>query len=55
VVVGDTPHDIACAHAVGAVAVAVATGSFTADQLRAYDAAVVLNTLEDVKGFERVL
>jgi phosphoglycolate phosphatase-like HAD superfamily hydrolase len=33
-VVGDTPHDVACARAVGATPVGVATGGFTADQLR---------------------
>src|SRR4051794_26159614 len=32
-VVGDTPRDVAAAHAAGAVSVAVATGHFTADQL----------------------
>jgi len=32
-VVGDTPHDIDCARAFGAVAVAVATGRFTGEQL----------------------
>ena len=46
-VVGDTPHDVACAHAVGAVAVGVATGGFTVDQLRDCGAAVVFETLED--------
>jgi len=33
-VVGDTPHDIDCARHFGAVAVAVATGRFTREQLR---------------------
>src|SRR6266545_4749275 len=37
-VVGDTPHDIACARAVGAVPVAVATGGFSAHQLREHGA-----------------
>jgi phosphoglycolate phosphatase-like HAD superfamily hydrolase len=54
-VVGDTPHDVACAHAVGAMAVGVATGGFTADQLRACGAAVVFETLEDAEGFGRLL
>jgi len=55
IVVGDTPHDVACAHAVGAVAVGVATGGFTADELRACGASVVFDTLEDVEGFDRLL
>jgi phosphoglycolate phosphatase len=36
VIVGDTPNDIACARAVGARAVAVATGPFGVDELRAH-------------------
>ena len=44
VIIGDTPRDIACAHASGATAVAVATGRYDADQLR--DADLVLETLE---------
>ncbi len=44
VIIGDTPRDVACARAVGAVAVAVATGSYSADELREAD--VVLETLE---------
>jgi len=55
IVVGDTPHDVACAKAVGAVAVAVATGGFTAEQLRDCGAAVVFDTLEDTAGFQRLL
>ena len=51
IVVGDTPHDVACAKAVGAVSVGVATGGFTADQLRDCGATVVFDTLEDVGSF----
>ena len=43
VVIGDTPRDIACARADGALVVAVATGPFGADQLS--DADVVLEDL----------
>jgi phosphoglycolate phosphatase-like HAD superfamily hydrolase len=55
IVVGDTPNDVACAQAVGAVAVGVATGSFSARQLRDCGAAVVFETLEDTDGFGRLL
>ena len=55
IVVGDTPHDVRCAQAVGAVPVGVATGGFTADQLRDCGAAVVFETLEDTEGFGRLL
>src|SRR5438874_11336154 len=34
IVVGDTPHDIACALAVGATPVGVATGSYSVERLR---------------------
>ena len=44
-VVGDTPHDVACAHAVGAVPVGVATGGFTAQQLRDSGADIVYENL----------
>jgi phosphoglycolate phosphatase len=55
IVVGDTPHDVACAQAVGAVPVGVATGAFSVDELRACGAAVVFETLEDTDGFARLL
>lgn len=34
IVIGDTPHDIACARAIGARVIAVATGGYTVDQLK---------------------
>jgi len=46
-VVGNTPRDVEAAHTVGAVAVGVATGHFTRDQLITSGADVVLATLED--------
>jgi phosphoglycolate phosphatase-like HAD superfamily hydrolase len=47
-VVGDTPHDVACALAAGAIPVAVATGSSTVDHLRASGASIVFGDLSDV-------
>jgi phosphoglycolate phosphatase-like HAD superfamily hydrolase len=35
-VVGDTPHDIECANAIGARTIAVATGGYSLDELRAH-------------------
>jgi phosphoglycolate phosphatase-like HAD superfamily hydrolase len=46
-VVGDTPLDIQAAHGAGAVAVGVATGHFSVDELRATGAEHVLATLEE--------
>ena len=46
VVIGDTPHDIDAARAIGAPCVAVSTGSFDADVLRAAGAEAVVETLE---------
>lgn len=54
-VVGDTPHDIACAHAVGAVGIGVATGGYTADQLRESGADVVFDDLADREAFLRLV
>jgi phosphoglycolate phosphatase-like HAD superfamily hydrolase len=54
-VVGDTPHDIACARAVGAIPVAVATGGFTVDDLRSAGADVVFHDLTDTQAFLKLL
>jgi phosphoglycolate phosphatase len=45
-VVGDTPRDVAAAHQANAVAVGVATGSYSSEQLREAGADYVLDTLE---------
>ena len=50
-VVGDTPHDVACARAVGATPVGVATGGFTVDQLRESGADIVFETLAEPSRF----
>jgi phosphoglycolate phosphatase len=51
VVIGDTPHDVDCAHAHGARAVAVATGPFDRTALTATGADLVLETLEEIDQF----
>jgi phosphoglycolate phosphatase len=38
IVIGDTPKDIACGKAMGALTLAVATGGFSVDQLSSYEA-----------------
>jgi phosphoglycolate phosphatase-like HAD superfamily hydrolase len=47
-VVGDTPLDIACAATAGARSVAVATGSYDVDALRAAGGDIVLDDLSDL-------
>ena len=47
VVIGDTPKDIRCAHAIGAMAVAVATGSYDTNALAAAGADLVISSLDD--------
>jgi phosphoglycolate phosphatase len=54
-VVGDTPHDVACALASGAVPVGVATGEYSMDQLRESGAAIVFEDLRDTRAFVEVL
>lgn len=47
VVVGDTPADVQCARAVGALAVAVATGRPTREELEACRPDILLDSLEE--------
>ena len=54
-VVGDTPHDIACAHAAGATPVGVATGGYSVVQLRDSGAEIVFQDLSDANAFVRLL
>jgi phosphoglycolate phosphatase len=54
-VVGDTPHDVACARAAGATAVGVATGGCSADELRQSGADVVFEDLSATEEFLRLL
>jgi phosphoglycolate phosphatase len=45
VVIGDTVHDVRAAHEAGCVAIAVATGQYTVDQLTEADADLIINDL----------
>ena len=49
IVIGDTPFDVDCAKAHGAMSVAVATGPFSRDQLAEHNPDVLLDTLEDLQ------
>ncbi len=51
VIVGDTPADVRCAHAIGAVAVAVATGRPSRETLEAAGADVLLDSLAEWPAF----
>jgi phosphoglycolate phosphatase len=55
IVVGDTPHDVSCAQAAGAVPVAVATGGYTVDQLRETGAEIVFSDLSDTESFLKLV
>jgi phosphoglycolate phosphatase len=48
IVIGDTPLDVDCAHAHGALAVAVATGEYSRAVLEATGAALVVDSLVDL-------
>jgi len=54
-VVGDTPHDVACARAVGAVPIAVATGGYSVERLRETGADHVFKDLSDPGAFLTLL
>jgi len=54
-VVGDTPHDVACALAVGATPIGVATGGHTVEQLRESGAEIVFKDLSDTSAFLTLL
>jgi phosphoglycolate phosphatase len=49
-VIGDTPRDVACARAIGARAVVVATGLVSREELIAAEPDILLDSFEDVEG-----
>jgi phosphoglycolate phosphatase-like HAD superfamily hydrolase len=53
VIIGDTPYDVDCAHASGARCLAVATGHFDLDALRAAGADLAVKDLSDTDGLMR--
>jgi phosphoglycolate phosphatase len=54
-VVGDTPHDIHCANAIGARTVAVATGGYTLDELESHHPWRVFAELPAADEFVRLI
>lgn len=54
-VIGDTPHDIHCANAIGARTVAVATGGYTVEELQAHRPWRVFDELPPVDEFVRLI
>ncbi len=52
-IIGDTPRDIRCAQLFGAVSVAVATGGYSADELRACSPDAVLDSMHEFPEWER--
>jgi phosphoglycolate phosphatase len=56
VVIGDTPHDVACGKAIGARTVAVATGPrYALDELRACEPWLALADLPEPHDFQRLV
>ena len=54
-IIGDTPHDVACGKAIGAKTIAVATGSFSVEQLAALNPTHVFKDLADTHAFLKVI
>jgi len=49
-VIGDTPHDVQCARAIDAKAVAVATGKYSREELAQCEPDFLFDDLSDVRG-----
>jgi phosphoglycolate phosphatase-like HAD superfamily hydrolase len=54
-ILGDTPHDVACARAIGAKAIAIATGHHTRGELAACNPDFLFDDLGDVAGVLRAI
>lgn len=55
VVIGDTPADMGCGRGIGARAIGVATGRYSAESLQACDAAAVFRDLSDTEAVMRAI
>jgi phosphoglycolate phosphatase len=55
IVIGDTPHDIRCGHAIGAKVIAVCTGSYDRADLEAENPAAVCEDFSDLTGVDHLL
>lgn len=55
IVIGDTPHDVACAHVIGARCLAVATGKYSMTELAAAGADAVMADLSETARVLEVL
>ncbi len=54
-VIGDTPHDIHCANAIGVRTIAVATGGYSVDELEPHKPWRVFSELPDPAAFGRLV
>ena len=54
-VIGDTPHDVECARTIDARTIAVATGGYTLEELKAHHPWRALNELPPVDQFVRLI
>jgi phosphoglycolate phosphatase-like HAD superfamily hydrolase len=54
-VIGDTPHDIECANAIGVRTIAVATGGYSVDELRAHQPWQLFEALPPPDEFLRLV
>lgn len=54
-VIGDTPHDIECGKVIGARTIAVATGTYSVEQLAAHAPSAVFKDFADTAAFLRVI
>jgi phosphoglycolate phosphatase len=54
-VIGDTPHDVRAGKAIGARTIAVASGSYTPEELEGFEPWIVLERLPEPERFRRLL